>query len=132
MHLANLLSIQTFTYLVVPLGAVLISWIFQRGFSMKPNTAGDIFAFSFALDLVALIQRPSLTGRINPRLSPYYVQIFAIALILSVIFLFYAVQVQALIYKRKGKRYYPYGKVSFCLGACIAIIAFYLYALAWS
>lgn len=127
----DLFAPQTFSYLVVPLGVTVLSWCFQFGFSTKPNAAADIFAFSLALDIAILVQ-PEISSRLNPHLQHDCPRIFAVALLFSVAFLFYATRVQSLIYKHRPKKYYPWVAVTLCWAACFAIMGFYLYALAWS
>ena len=126
---SKLLNPTVFIYLAVPLGIMIVSWITQSSFSMQLNTGGDIFAFSFGLDLTFLLQQASLSGKVNPAIGPFYSQIFAFALIVSVGFLIYATRVQSMIFRRRPRKYYPYVKVTFCWAACIAIIGFHLYAL---
>lgn len=127
----DLLAPQAFSYLIVPFGVTLLSWWFQFGFGLKPNAAGDIFAFSVALDIAILIQ-PGIGNRVNPHLQSDYVQIFVVALLVSMAFLFYAARVQSLIYRRRPKKYYPFWSVTLCWAGCFAIMGFYLYALVWS
>jgi hypothetical protein len=133
MHtLSNLLSPATFTCFVIPVCVVVLSWIFQSGFSMKLNAGGDIFAFSLGLDLNLLAQQPKLVSHINIHFQYHYAEIFVMALLVSIAFLYYSTKTQSLISKRRPRKYYPLAKVLLCWSACIATMGFHLYALLWS
>jgi len=125
----RLLSPTVFIYVAIPLGVMVVSWVAQTSFSLHLNSGGDIFAFALGLDLTLLLQQSTLTAKINPNFGPFYSQVFALALLVSIGFLIYATNVQAMIYKRRTRGYYPYLRVTLCWAGCIAVIGFHLYAL---
>jgi hypothetical protein len=131
----TLVSFRLVSYIVIPIGVMLISWGEQRNFNMRLNAGVDLFAFGFALDLSLLLQEAVVKEQSTASVQAINASIIVLALLISLVFLQIAARTQSEILQSQLRRavarrvYYPLGKVWFCWVFAISVIVFHLYLL---
>jgi hypothetical protein len=116
-------------YFVVPMGVILVAYVYDNQFRLKYSSGSDFFVFFVSLDLNALIVYNAYKGRINPVFADDYLAVFVCLTIMCLVLLGLTLKAQERIDKwRSGSiKEYPLVRVFGCWCSSIVLISAHLY-----
>jgi hypothetical protein len=116
-------------YFVVPLGVIVIAYVFNNQFRLKYSSGSDFFVFFVSLDLNALIVYDAYKQRVNPVFREDYLPVFVFLTILCLVLLGVTLKTQGRIDEWKSGRLgtYPFGSVFGCWISAMLLIPTHLY-----
>ena len=122
------------SYTTIPLFAMVLSAYTQLStevpvWSLRPNAAGEIFAFTLALDASLLLTKSTVVNRINPLLAQNYEVWLVLLLLASVVMMIFSGRTQCRIRKASKTKRYPFVAVFVCWTFAVAFTAAHLYLL---
>jgi hypothetical protein len=116
-------------YFLVPLGVLLIAYVFNAQFRLKYSAGSDFYVFFVSLDFNAIILYSAYRESINPNFRNDYLTVFVFLVVVCLVLLGVTLKVQGKIDKWRNDRIsgYPFGGVFTCWVATVTMIPTHLF-----
>ena len=101
----------------------------QKILSLRPNSGGEIFSFTAALDATLLISKSAVINRINPSLASNFEVWLVLLLISSFVMLIFAGRTQCRIRRAARTKHYPFIGVATCWIVGLTFVSTHLFLL---